>query len=46
MGVQKDLMRHASITTTMNIYGRPVPEAQREAHSNVVVKLRQAAGAL
>jgi integrase len=46
LGVQKDLMRHASITTTMNIYGRAVPEAKREAHGKVVMMLREAAGTL
>jgi hypothetical protein len=46
LGVQKDLMRHASITTTMDIYGRAVPQAQRQPHGNVVQVLKQAAGAL
>jgi len=29
-------MRHASITTTMNLYGAAVSERKREADSNVV----------
>jgi integrase len=45
IGVQKDLMRHANISTTMNIYGRALPQAQRDANSNVVVMLKQAVGA-
>lgn len=36
MDVQKALMRHASISTTMNVYGDSVPEALREAHDRVV----------
>jgi integrase len=29
-------MRHASIQTTMNVYGQPMPSAKREANSKVV----------
>lgn len=36
MAVQKDLMRHASISTTMNVYGGSMPEPMREANSEVV----------
>lgn len=36
MAVQKDLMRHASISTTMNVYGGGMPEPMREANSEVV----------
>lgn len=37
MPIQKELMRHASIQTTMNVYGRAtMSEAKREANSNVV----------
>lgn len=37
MPIQKELMRHASIQTTMNIYGRStMSAAKREANSNVV----------
>jgi hypothetical protein len=44
--VQRELMRHASITATMDIHGRDVPESQREANKNVVGMLKNAAGAL
>jgi integrase len=36
VGVQRELMRHASIQTTMNVYGRAMTEGKRQAHSNVV----------
>ncbi len=36
MTVQKDLMRHADIKTTMNVYGRAMSEPMREANSSVV----------
>jgi hypothetical protein len=36
MSVQKDLMRHANISTTMNVYGGGMPEPMREANSAVV----------
>ncbi|HME32350.1 MAG TPA: tyrosine-type recombinase/integrase, partial [Terriglobales bacterium] len=36
LGIQKDLMRHADIKTTMNVYGGSMPEAMREADSQVV----------
>ena len=36
IGVQRELMRHASIQTTMNVYGRAMTESKRQAHSNVV----------
>jgi hypothetical protein len=36
MGVQKELMRHASISTTMNVYGRAMSDGKRLANSNVV----------
>jgi integrase len=36
MGVQRELMRHASIQTTMDVYGRPMAETKRQAHGNVV----------
>jgi hypothetical protein len=29
-------MRHASIQTTMNVYGRAMPDSKRQAHNNVV----------
>jgi integrase len=34
--VQKELMRHASIQTTMNIYGKAMTDTRRQAHSKVV----------
>jgi integrase len=36
MGVQKELMRHASIQTTMNVYGQAMSPAKREANTKVV----------
>ena len=36
MTVQQQLMRHASIQTTMNVYGQAMPEGKREANSKVV----------
>ena len=36
MTVQKELMRHASIQTTMNIYGKAMTDSKRQAHSRVV----------
>jgi len=34
--VQKELMRHASIQTTMNIYGKATTDTKRQAHRKVV----------
>ena len=34
--VQKELMRHASIQTTMNVYGKAMADSKRQAHSKVV----------
>lgn len=34
--VQKELIRHASIQTTMNIYGKAMTDSKRQAHSKVV----------
>jgi integrase len=36
IGVQRELMRHASIQTTMNTYGRAMTDSKRQAHGNVV----------
>ena len=36
LGIQKDLMRHADIKTTMNVYGAAMPEAMRQANDAVV----------
>ena len=35
-GMQKGLMRHANIPTTMNTYGRAAMKAKQEANSKVV----------
>jgi integrase len=34
--VQQELMHHASIMTTMNVYGRSMLDVKREANSKVV----------
>jgi integrase len=34
--VQQELMRHASIATTMNVYGKAMPSIKREANGKVV----------
>jgi integrase len=45
MGVQQKLMRHAQISTTMNVYGNVLMTAKREANSKVVrMALRSAFG--
>ena len=36
MKVQQELMRHSSITTTMNIYGAAMDDTKRTANSNLV----------
>jgi integrase len=36
MKVQQELMRHASIQTTMNVYGRVMTETKRWSNSQVV----------
>lgn len=36
MKVQQELMRHASIQTTMNIYGQVLSDTKRQANSKVV----------
>jgi integrase len=41
IGVQKELMRHASIQTTMNVYGRAMTDSNRQAQSNVVQMVLQ-----
>ena len=43
MGVQQKLMRHAQISTTMNVYGNALMEAKREANSKVVRKALRSA---
>ena len=37
--VQQELLRHADIRTTMNLYTQAVPQAMREAHGKVVEML-------
>jgi integrase len=39
LSVQKQLMRHSSITTTMDTYGEVVGDGVRQANSNVVQML-------
>jgi integrase len=36
MEMQQELMRHASIQTTMNVYGQAMSNSKREANSKVV----------
>jgi integrase len=36
MKVQRELMRHASIQTTMNVYGQALASSKREANGKVV----------
>jgi len=36
LGVQQKLMRHANISTTMNVYGGALMEAKRQANTSVV----------
>jgi integrase len=35
MKVQQELMRHASIQTTMNVYGHAMTSSKRQANSKV-----------
>ena len=35
--VQKELMRHSSIQTTMNVYGKAMTDSKRQAHSKAPV---------
>lgn len=39
--VQQELMRHASITTTMDVYGRAMTDTKRKANSKVVKMVLQ-----
>jgi len=34
--VQQELMRHADIRTTLNVYGKAMEESKRQAHGKVV----------
>ena len=39
VGVQKELMRHASIQTTMNIYGAAISEKKQQIQTQVAEML-------
>jgi integrase len=39
LGVQQKLMRHANISTTMNVYGGAFMEAKRKANTSVVQRV-------
>jgi integrase len=41
LSVQQELMRHASITTTMNVYGRAMTNTKRKANSKIVKMVLQ-----
>jgi hypothetical protein len=43
MGVQQKLMRHAQISTTMNVYGNALMESKRQANTAVVSKVLRSA---
>ena len=43
MKVQQELMRHADIRTTMNIYGKAMEQSKRDAHHKVVCLVLPAA---
>ncbi len=45
IGVQRELMRHASVETTMNVYGRAMTDSKRNANSNVVEMILKPAAA-
>jgi integrase len=36
IGVQQKLMRHAQVSTTMDVYGNALMDSKREANSSVV----------
>jgi integrase len=44
MTVQKELMRHASIQTTMNVYGKAMSDTKRQAHSKIVAMVLKKRG--
>jgi len=44
--VQQELVRHADVRTTMNIYTQAVPAALREANSKVVRMVLPSAGGI
>jgi integrase len=39
LGVQQKLMRHANISTTMNVYGGAFMESKRKANTSVVQRV-------
>lgn len=39
--VAKDMLRHADISTTANVYGHTLPDAMREAHNKLAAKLHR-----
>jgi integrase len=39
VGVQQKLMRHANVSTTMNVYGNSTLKAKQKANSQVVQML-------
>jgi hypothetical protein len=43
IGVQQKLMRHAHVSTTLNVYGNAFMEGKREAHGKVVQMVFSAA---
>ena len=45
MKVQQELMRHASIQTTMNVYGQAMSSSKREANGKVVEMVLKPMGA-
>jgi hypothetical protein len=44
MTVQKELMRHASIQTTMNVYGKAMSDTKRQAQSKIVAMVLKKRG--
>lgn len=44
--VQQELMRHADIRTTMNVYTQAIPEQKREAQRKILRMVLPVAGAL
>jgi len=39
VGVQKDLLRHADVSTTMNVYGHALSADMRKSHNKMVKNL-------
>ena len=36
MGIQQKMMRHAVVTTTMNVYGKGMMDSKLEAHTKLL----------